>query len=97
VTDDEQPDDQPVPARRVGSGCIQTTGGAWIDSPLVHAEPRDMPAEVEITKHRSSARITHSLDENGIDIQVGVDLTQMQAREVAQTLLKIADEMEVDR
>ena len=92
-----QPDEEAVPARRVGSECIKTTGGAWIDSPLVHAEPRDMPAEVEITKHRDTARITHALEQDGVDIQVGVDLTQKQARAVAQTILKITDEMEAER
>ena len=97
MTDDEQPDDEAVPARRVGSECIQTTGGAWIDSPLVHAEPIGMPAQVEITVDSRKARITNMLEEDGIDIQVGVDLTGTQAREIAQTLLKIADQMEADR
>ena len=92
-----QPDDEAVPAQRVGLECIQTTGGAWIDSPLVHAEPERMPAEVEITQYRDTAHITHMLKEDGIDIQVGVDLTYTQAREVARTLLKIAHKIEDQR
>jgi len=92
-----QPDEETVPARQVESNSIQATGGAWINSPLVHAEPEGMPAEVEIHLHRQRAQVTHVLQQNDIDIQAGVELTQEQAREVAQTLLKIADELEADR
>jgi hypothetical protein len=96
MTDDEQPDGEAVPARRVGSECIQTTGGAWILSLLVHAEPKGMPAEVEIMVHEQRAQVTHLLQQDDRDIQARVELTLEQARELAQTLLKIADELEAD-
>lgn len=89
--------DEPAPTTRVGDDRIQATGGAWINSPLCYGGPKDIPGSVEITTHRGTVDIVHAVEDAEVEIQVGINLTPAQAREVAVTLWAAADKLEADR